>query len=192
MPDGREVEENEGNEENEKAAQAGSVLNGWMAKDKKTAQAGKGIIEMKDGCVYQKGILWIPNDKDLIPQILESEHDTKVAGHMWQDKMIELIRRNFWWPQMNKQITDFVRSCLQCQKNKAARHQPYGLLTPMELPHAPWQLIVMDFITDLPLSDECDLLWVVVDRFTKIAHFIPLPKGGKLASDLARTFARKV
>jgi len=158
VPDGREVEENEGNEENEKAAQAGSVPNGWMAKDKKTAQAGKGIIEMKDGCVYRKGILWIPNDKDLIPQILESEHDTKVAGHMWQDKMIELIRRNFWWPQMNKQITDFIRSCLQCQENKAARHQPYGLLTPMELPHAPWQSFAMDFITDLPLSDECDLL----------------------------------
>ena len=93
---------------------------------------------------------------------------------------------------MNEQITDFVRSCLQCQKNKAARHQPYGLLTPMELPHTPWQWIAMDFITDLPLSDECDQLWVVVDRFTKMTHFIPLPKEGKSASDLARTFARKV
>jgi len=61
---------------------------------------------------------------------------TQLAGHMGQDKTIELIQRNFWWPQINEQITDFVRSCLQCQKNKAARHQPYGLLTPMELPHA--------------------------------------------------------
>jgi len=50
----------------------------------------------------------------------------------------------------------------------------------------------MDFITDLPLSDECDQLWVVVDRFTKMAHFIPLPKEGKSASDLARTFTREV
>jgi len=189
VPDGREAEENERNEEKEEAARAGSVLNGQMAKDRKTVQAGKGIIEMKDGFVYRKGMLWIPNDKDLIGQILESEHDTKVAGHMGQDKTIELIRRNFWWPQMNEQITDFVRSCLQCQKNKAARHQPYGLLMPMELPHALWQSIAMDFITDLPLSDKCDQLWVVVDRFTKMAHFIPLPKEGKSASDLARTFA---
>jgi len=111
---------------------------------------------------------------------------------MGQDKTIELIRRNFWWPQMNEQITDFVQSCLQCQKNKAAQHQPYGVLTAMELPHTRRQSIATDFITDLPLSDECDQLWVIVDRFTKMAHFIPLPKEGKLASDLARTFAREV
>jgi len=50
----------------------------------------------------------------------------------------------------------------------------------------------MDFITDLPLSDECDQLWVVVDRFTKMAHFIPLSKEGKSASDLVRTFVQEV
>jgi len=93
---------------------------------------------------------------------------------------------------MIEQITDFVQSCLQCQKNKTARHQPYGLLTPMELPYAPWQSIAMDFTTDLLLSEQCDQLGVVVDRFTKMAHFIPLPKEGKSASNLARTFAREV
>jgi len=93
---------------------------------------------------------------------------------------------------MNEQITDFIRSCLQCQKNKAARHQPYGLLAPMELPYAPWQSIAMDFITYLPLSEQCDQLWVVVYHFTKMAHFIPLPKEGKSASDLARTFAQEM
>jgi len=50
----------------------------------------------------------------------------------------------------------------------------------------------MDFITDLPLSDECDQLWVVVNRFTKMTQFIPLPKEGKSVSDLVRTFAREV
>ena len=188
VPDGRKAEErNPG-----KAAWAGPVPDGRKAEDGREARIGKRMIEKMDGCVYRKGMLWIPNDKNLIRQILESEHDTKVAGHMGQDKTIELIRCNFWWPRMNEQIADFVRSCLQCQKNKAARHQPYGLLTPMELPYAPWQSIAMDFITDLPLSEQCDQLWVVVDRFTKMAHFIPLPKEGKSASDLARTFAREV
>jgi len=93
---------------------------------------------------------------------------------------------------MNEQITDFVLSCLQCQNNKAARHQPYGLLTPMELPYALWQSIAMVFITDLPLSEQYDQLWVIIDRFTKMAHFIPLQKDSKSASDLARTFAREV
>jgi hypothetical protein len=50
----------------------------------------------------------------------------------------------------------------------------------------------MDFITDLPLSEGCDQLWVIIDRFTKMAHFLPLPKEGKTANDLARIFAREI
>jgi transposase InsO family protein len=214
VPDGRKAEENEEAaqagpvpdgrkaEENEEATQAGPVPDGRTA-EKDTARArdsqraGRkaridGILELKDGCVYRKGMLWIPNDKTLVCQILESEHDTKIAGHMGQDKTIELIRRNFWWPKMDEQIIDFVRSCTECQKDKAARHQPYGLLNPLELPYAPWQSIAMDFITDLPLSEGCDQLWVVIDRFTKMAHFVPLPRSGKTASDLARIFAREI
>jgi len=91
---------------------------------------------------------------------------------------------------MNERIIDFVRSCPECQRNKAFRHQPYGLSSPLELPYAPWQLIAMDFITNLPPSEGCDQLWVVIDRFTKMAHFIPLQE--KTASDLAKIFAREV
>jgi len=109
---------------------------------------------------------------------------------MDQDKTIELIQRNFWWPKMNERIIDFVRSCPECQQNKASRHQPYGLSLLLEVPYAPWQSIAMDFITDLPLSDEYDQLWVIIDRFTKIAHFIPLQE--KTVADLAKTFAREI
>jgi len=111
---------------------------------------------------------------------------------MGQDKTIELIRRNFWWPKMNERIVDFVRSCPECQQNKASHHQPYGLSSPLELPHALWQSMAMDFITELPLSDDCDQLWVIIDRFTKMAHFLPLRKEGKTAADLAVIFAREV
>jgi len=142
-------------------------------------------IKDEKGVLYRKGSLWVP--QGLIQRILESEHDTKVAGHMGQDKTIELIRRNFWWPKMNERIIDFVRSCPECQQNKASRHQPYGLSSPLELPYAPWQSIAMDFITELPCSEGCDQLWVVIDRFTKMAHFIPLKE--KLAADLVKIFA---
>ena len=155
-------------------------------------KAGKGILELQDKLVYRKGLLWVPADTDLIQKILESEHDTKVAGHMGQDKTIELIRRNFWWPKMDELIIDFVRSCTKCQRNKTARHQPYGLLHPLELPYAAWQSLAMDYIIDLPESESCDQLWVVIDRFTKMAHFIPLPKERKKATDLAITFAREI
>jgi transposase InsO family protein len=93
---------------------------------------------------------------------------------------------------MNDRITEFVRSCPECQQNKASRHHPYGLLSPLELPYTPWQSIAMDFITDLPLSDGCDQLWIIIDQFTKMAHFLPLPKQGKTAGDLPIIFARKV
>jgi hypothetical protein len=118
--------------------------------------------------------LWVPDNKDLLLKILVSKHDTKVASHMGQDKTIELIRRNSWWPRMDERIIDFIRSCTECQKNKAARHQPYRLLHPLELPYTPWQSIAMGFITDLPLSDGYDQLWIIIDRFTKMAHFLPL------------------
>jgi len=161
----------------------------WENKGKEevTGQAPR-EIEKLDDLLYRRKRLWVP--AELVPQVMESEHDTKVAGQMGQDKTIELIRRNFWWPKMNERITDFVRSCPECQKNKASRHQPYGLSSPLELPYAPWQSIAMDFITDLPTSEGCDQLWVIIDRFTKMAHFLPLKE--KTAANLARTFAKEV
>jgi len=109
---------------------------------------------------------------------------------MGQDKTTELIRRNFWWPKMNERIIDFVRSCPECQKNKSSHHTPYRLSSPLELPYAPWQSIAMDFMTELLRSEGCDQLWVIVDRFTKMAHFIPLKE--KTALDLARIFAKEI
>jgi len=182
----------------EKVKEEGKKDNNYEQAIKQEAIAGEPApkdqkvkeIRIEGGLVYRKNLLWIPNG--LIQQIMESEHDTKVAGHMGQDKTIELIRRNFWWPKMNERIIDFVKSCPKCQQNKASRHQPYGLSSPLELPYAPWQSIAMDFITELPESEGCDQLWVVIDRFTKMAHFLPLRKEGKMAADLAVVFAREI
>jgi len=93
---------------------------------------------------------------------------------------------------MNERIIDFVRSCPECQQNKVSRHQPYGLSSLLELPYAPWQSIAMDFIMELPASEGHDQLWVIIDRFTKMAHFLPLRAEGKTAADLAIIFAREV
>jgi len=161
-----------------------------LPKEQRMDRKARSELEIRNGLLYRKSMLWVP--EQMVRKILESEHDTKVAGHMGQDKTIELVRRNFWWPKMDERIIDFVRSCPECQKNKASRHQPYGLSSPLELPYAPWQSIAMDFITDLPLSEECDQLWVVIDRFTKMAHFLPLRREGKTTTDLAVIFAREV
>ena len=62
----------------------------------------------------------------------------------------------------------------------------------LEVPYAPWDSISIDFITDLPLSDRYDSIWVTIDRFTKMAHFVPLRSDAKKAPDLARIFLREV
>jgi len=66
------------------------------------------VFKIKDGLLYRKGMLWIPEDGNLKKLILEFEHNTKIACHMGQDKTIKLIRRNFWWPKMNERIINFV------------------------------------------------------------------------------------
>jgi len=82
-------------------------------------------LSCKDNLLYRRNLLWIP--KGLVQEIIESEHDTKVAGHMGQDKTIELIRRNLWWPKMDERIIDFVKSYPEYQQNKPSRHPPNGL-----------------------------------------------------------------
>jgi hypothetical protein len=148
------------------------------------------ILELQDGLLYHKGLLWVPENAQNV--ILHTKHNSPVARHFRQDTMIELIRWNFWWPNMDQEIIEYIRSCLECQKDKATCYKPYGLLSPLELPYAPWTSITMDFITDLPLSKDCDQLWVIIDRFMKMAHFIPLKKDQKTAEHLVRIFACKI
>jgi cytochrome b len=93
---------------------------------------------------------------------------------------------------MDQGIIEYIRSCLECQKDNATCHKPYGLLLLLELPYALWTSIAIDFITLLPLSEDCDQLWVIVDRFTKMAYFIPLKKDQKTAEHLVKIFAHEI
>ena len=178
-------EEGKKDEAYEQARKQEAATEDPSPKDRKAKE-----VSCENDLLYRRNRLWVP--KGLVQRIMESEHDTKVAGHMGQDKAIELIRRNFWWPKMNERIIDFVRSCPEYQQNKVSRHQPYGLSSPLELPYAPWQSIAMDFIKEVPASEGHDQLWVIIDRFTKMAHFLPLRMEEKTAAGLAIIFAREV
>jgi hypothetical protein len=118
--------------------------------------------------------------------ICEVEHDSKVASHMGQDKTIEIIKGNFFCPGIDKYIQDFVRNCESCQCSKVRRHACYGLLSQLELAYALWQSFSMDFIVYLPKSNGNTQIWVIVDRFTKMAHLILLKDDGKQSKDLAK------
>jgi hypothetical protein len=111
---------------------------------------------------------------------------------MGQDKTIELVRRNFFWPEMEKFIKDYVPSCPECQRNNAARHAQYERLPPLELAYRPWNSISMDIIIELPVSYRCSLVCVIVNHFTKMVHFIPSKDGEKKATDLVKIFLKEV
>jgi len=107
---------------------------------------------------------------------MTSEHDSKVAGHFGRDRTMELISRNFFWPKMEDDVRQYCNECDNCQPMKAPRHAKHGLLHPLELPCKPWTHISTDFITDLPELWGHSKILVVVDRLTKMAHFIPISK----------------
>ena len=89
--------------------------------------------------------------------------------------MYQGLKEHFWWNGMKKDVADYVSKCLTCQKVKAEHRHPAGELQPIELPEWKWDQITMDFVVGLPRTVEgYDAIWVVVDRLTKLAHFIPI------------------
>jgi len=145
----------------------------------------------KDGLLYTKNRLYIPEAEALQTEIAQGCHDSLVAGHFGQEKTIEIVARDFYWKKLADRIRDYVRSCDECQHSKSPRHAKYGLLQLLEVPYAAWSPISTDFITQLPEWQGKTQIMVVVDRFTKMAHFIGLHENAT-AKDVADTFLRDV
>ena len=103
------------------------------------------------------------------------------------------MRLNFFWSKIEEEVKDYFRSCDVRQRDKTSRRKKYGLLQPLDIPHQPWKSISMDFIVGLPESNGFTLIWVVVDRLTKMAHCIPMVTGKESPpKDLAIAFAREI
>ncbi|GKD75973.1 putative reverse transcriptase domain-containing protein, partial [Tanacetum coccineum] len=91
---------------------------------------------------------------------------------MYQD-----LKPLYWWPNMKADIATYVSKCLTCAKLKAEHHKPSGLLQQLEIPVWNWEMITMDFVSGLPRTPSgYDTIWVIVDRLTKSAHFLPMKK----------------
>jgi len=101
-------EEGKKDEASKQARKQEAVTENLFPKDRKASE-----WNWENNLLYRWNLLWVP--EGLVQRIMESEHDTKVAGHMGQDKTIELIRRNLRWPKMKERIIDFVRSCPSSQ-----------------------------------------------------------------------------
>jgi len=141
--------------------------------------------------VMYKNRWYIPKDESLRRTIMEAKHHSKIARHFGTYKTIGRVVANFYWPKMDENITEYVGMCDICQRNKVIRHKKYGLLEPLEVPKRPWTAISMDFMVGLPNSEGYTKIWVIVDRFCKMAHFIPLGTEEHI-KDLALTFVKEI
>jgi len=148
-------------------------------------------VTLEDDMLFVKGRWYVPASRELKNKILQAEHDSQVAGHFGQFKTLERIKANFYWPRMEDEVEEYVRSCDSCQRNKTVRHKKYGLLDPLDIPNRPWEDISMDFIVGLPESHGHTKIWVVVDRFSKMSHFIPLSTDTPI-TELANLFLKEV
>ena len=140
-------------------------------REKEVAQAlekNDGLTWEEDGVAYVEGRIYIPNNKEIREEILREHHDPADIGHPGQHRMIELLRRNYWWPGLKEDIKRYVQGCFKCQQNKVLHQRKAGELHPLEIPQGPWQEISIDIIGPLPTSNGMDAIVVIVNQFTKM------------------------
>ncbi|KAG8490883.1 hypothetical protein CXB51_014042 [Gossypium anomalum] len=128
-----------------------------------------------DGCLMFKNRICVPKNDEWIQKILHEAHNGCLAVHPGSMKMYNDLKKMYWWSGMKRDISEFVSKCLVCQQVKAEHQVPSGLLQPIMVPEWKWDRITMDFISGLPLTPgKKNAIWVIVDRLTKSAHFIPV------------------
>ncbi len=129
-----------------------------------------------NGKWYKDGRFVITGDLSQKWAILHNLHDAPAAGHLGIARTREIVTRHYWWPQMAKDIEDYVKGCTQCQQNKVntqgIKAQYHLITTTAEA--LPFQMIALDFITKLPKSKGYDTILTITDQgCTKMALFIP-------------------
>ena len=125
-----------------------------------------------NGIIYKEGKVYVPKDNKLRAEIIRLHHNMPIGGHRGQQKMVELVTRNFWWPRVTKEVKRYIDGYDACQQNKNCTKQLAGKLMPNSILEKPWTHISANFITKLSLAQEYDSILVVVDRLTKMVHFI--------------------
>ncbi|KAJ9541667.1 LOW QUALITY PROTEIN: hypothetical protein OSB04_028173 [Centaurea solstitialis] len=144
-----------------------------------------------NGILYHKDRLVLSSASAVIPTILAEFHTSLAGGHSGFLRTYKRITMNVYWVGMKTIIQNYVKACDVCQRQKYLASSPMGLLQPLPIPDLIWDDVSMDFITGLPKSGGFEAIFVVVDRLSKYAHFIPL-KHPYTARKVAEIFAKEV
>lgn len=145
-----------------------------------------------DQSLMFKGRICVPKNEVLRNDILEEVHSTPYTAHPGGTKMYRDLRDTFWWRNMKRSIGLFVEKCIVCQQVKAEHQRSAGLLNPLDKLEWKWENIVMDFVVGFSKSVRGhNAIWVIVDRLTKSAHFLPVKMTFSL-DQLAQLYIRRL
>nr|GEY54608.1 putative reverse transcriptase domain-containing protein [Tanacetum cinerariifolium] len=124
--------------------------------------------------------------------IMHEMHKSKYSIHPGSNKMYQDLKKLYWWSNMKADIATFVSKCLTCAKVKAKHQNPSGLLQQPEIPEWKWEKITMNFVLGLPRTPSgYGSIWVIVDRLTKSAHFLPMKKTDSIEK-LAQQYLKEI
>jgi hypothetical protein len=144
------------------------------------------------GTVWFGKRLCVPDLKHIRDTILREAYNSAYSIHPRSTKMYLDIKKRFWWYGLKRDVATYVALCDTCQRVKAEHRRPVGLLQPLKVPEWKWEEVGMDFITGLPRTQRgFDSIWVIVDRLTKVAHFIPV-KTTYLGARLAELYIERI
>ncbi|XP_076944842.1 uncharacterized protein LOC143615649 [Bidens hawaiensis] len=147
----------------------------------------KDIVDGKNGMKYRFGRIWVLNTCGVEDLLLDEAHKSRYSVHPGATKMYRDLKQNYWWPEMKRDVAKYVKKFLTCLQVKAEHQKSYGKLQPLDIPVWKWEHITMDLLPKLPRTARgFDAIWVVVDRLTKSAHFIPIRE--KYTSERCRSY----
>ena len=149
---------------------------------------GKSIshYSLQEDLLHYAGKLYVPHDNNLRTFLLAEYHDLYAAGHLGARRMGLLLQQGWWWPDMQADVKDYVKSCPSCQLSKPSHTIPYGTLLPHNIPNKRWEEIGLDASGELPMSPyghNCFL--IIQDRLSRSLYLIPT-KTTDSAHELAR------
>lgn len=133
-----------------------------------------GSFTLEQGVLKSKGRVWLGSNVSVQHKVLLALHDSSTGGHYGFPVTYRRIKQLFAWPRMKADIKAYVQSCVVCQQAKPEHVKYPGLLQPLPVPRSSWETVSMDFIEGLPKSGRYDCILVVVDKFSRYSHFIPL------------------
>ena len=128
---------------------------------------------------WHEDAIVVPQVDDLRKEILQEFHMAPYSGHIGVNRMVQALKKNYWWPYVRNDIVEFVANCDSCQRNKSSTEKPHGELQPLAVPHTTWSSVSLDLITQLPKTKAGNTTIIVfVDRLSKMVHFAPMSSDG--------------